>query len=45
MPQETVVEEVKALMIERHPQWAGQDWIEKGVGCFCCHRLTTPVPS
>lgn len=35
MPQETIVAEVEALMIERHPEWAGQDWIEKGVGCFC----------
>jgi glyoxylase-like metal-dependent hydrolase (beta-lactamase superfamily II) len=35
MAQETIVAEVKALMIERHPEWAGQDWIEKGVGCFC----------
>ena len=38
MPQETIVAEVKALMIERHPEWAGQDWIEKGVGCFCAEH-------
>lgn len=38
MAQETIVEEVKALMIERHPEWAGQEWIEKGVGCFCAEH-------
>jgi glyoxylase-like metal-dependent hydrolase (beta-lactamase superfamily II) len=30
----TVAEEVRALMIERHPDWKGQDWIEPGVGCL-----------
>jgi glyoxylase-like metal-dependent hydrolase (beta-lactamase superfamily II) len=35
MDEQTTVAEVKALMIERHPEWAGQEWIEKGVGCFC----------
>ncbi|WP_326609459.1 MBL fold metallo-hydrolase [Streptomyces scopuliridis] len=31
----TIIDEVSALMIERHPDWAGRDWIEKGVGCLC----------
>jgi len=22
-------------MIQRHPDWVGQEWIEKGVGCLC----------
>ncbi len=39
MPTETLVAEVEALMIERHPQWAGQEWIEKGVGCFCAEHV------
>jgi hypothetical protein len=38
MPQETIVAEVKALMIERHPEWVGQEWIEKGIGCFCAEH-------
>jgi glyoxylase-like metal-dependent hydrolase (beta-lactamase superfamily II) len=38
MPMETIVAEVKTLMIEQHPEWAGQDWIEKGVGCFCAEH-------
>ena len=38
MPMETIVAEVKALMIERHPEWAGRDWIDKGVGCLCAEH-------
>jgi glyoxylase-like metal-dependent hydrolase (beta-lactamase superfamily II) len=35
LSEETIVEEISALMIQRHPDWAGQEWIEKGVGCLC----------
>ncbi|MDV7215987.1 MBL fold metallo-hydrolase [Streptomyces prunicolor] len=38
MSAETIVEEVRALMIERHPEWAERDWIEKGVGCLCAEH-------
>ncbi|TQM29706.1 MBL fold metallo-hydrolase [Nocardia bhagyanarayanae] len=38
MSQDTIVDEVRALMIERHPDWAGQDWIEQGVGCLCAEH-------
>ncbi|MCO1575285.1 MBL fold metallo-hydrolase [Crossiella sp. SN42] len=38
MPRETLVAEVRALMIERHPEWVGRDWIEKGIGCFCAEH-------
>jgi glyoxylase-like metal-dependent hydrolase (beta-lactamase superfamily II) len=38
MSEETIVEEVTALMIERHPEWAGREWIEKGVGCLCAEH-------
>lgn len=38
MSEETVVEEVRALMIERHPDWAGREWIEQGVGCLCAEH-------
>src|SRR2546430_741180 len=31
----TIVEEISALMIQRHPDWVGQEWIEKGVSCLC----------
>ncbi|MEV4459956.1 MBL fold metallo-hydrolase [Microbispora sp. NPDC004025] len=36
--EQTIVEEVRALMIERHPEWAGREWIEKGVGCLCAEH-------
>ena len=35
MGEPAIAEEVRALLIERHPGWAGQEWIEPGVGCFC----------
>ncbi|MDX3229035.1 MBL fold metallo-hydrolase [Streptomyces sp. ME19-01-6] len=38
MSEETIIEEVRAVMIERHPEWAGQEWIEKGVGCLCAEH-------
>ncbi len=38
MPPATIAAEVEALMIERHPQWTGKDWIEKGVGCLCAEH-------
>jgi glyoxylase-like metal-dependent hydrolase (beta-lactamase superfamily II) len=38
MPEATIVEEVEALMLERHPEWTGREWIEKGVGCFCAEH-------
>ncbi|ONI90137.1 MBL fold metallo-hydrolase [Actinosynnema sp. ALI-1.44] len=39
---DTVVAEVEALMIERHPEWAGRDWIAKGVGCLCAEHADSP---
>ena len=38
MNEETIVAEVKALMLKRHPEWTGQDWIEKGVDSFCAEH-------
>jgi glyoxylase-like metal-dependent hydrolase (beta-lactamase superfamily II) len=38
MSEATIVAEVSALMIERHPEWAGREWIEKGVGCLCAEH-------
>ncbi|MFI5982392.1 MBL fold metallo-hydrolase [Streptomyces sp. NPDC051555] len=35
MGEDEIVAEVRALLIERHPEWVGQDWIERGVGCLC----------
>lgn len=30
-----IVAEVTAVLVERHPEWAGREWIEPGVGCLC----------
>jgi glyoxylase-like metal-dependent hydrolase (beta-lactamase superfamily II) len=35
MSEQTIIEEISALVIQRHPDWAGQEWIEKGVSCLC----------
>ncbi|MGZ0145557.1 MBL fold metallo-hydrolase [Kribbella sp. WER1] len=33
--EETIAEEIRALMIRRHPDWRLPEWIERGVGCLC----------
>ncbi|HET6710355.1 MBL fold metallo-hydrolase [Amycolatopsis sp.] len=30
--------EVRALLVERHPDWAGREWIEPGVACLCAEH-------
>lgn len=35
MGEAEIVADVRALLVERHPEWAGRDWIERGVGCLC----------
>jgi len=35
LSQDTIIEEVRAVLIERHPDWAGREWIETGVACLC----------
>lgn len=45
--EETIAEEVRALMIERHPEWRLPEWIERGVGCLCAEHPAAgggPVP-
>ncbi|MGW6913889.1 MBL fold metallo-hydrolase [Kitasatospora sp. NPDC054939] len=38
MGESQIVAEVRALLIERHPEWAQREWIEKGVGCLCAEH-------
>jgi glyoxylase-like metal-dependent hydrolase (beta-lactamase superfamily II) len=38
MGEETIVEEVRALMIRRHPEWTERDWIDEGIGCLCAEH-------
>lgn len=33
--EDAIAEEVSAVMIERHPDWDGREWIKPGVGCLC----------
>jgi len=35
MTEDTIIDEVRAVMIERHPDWDGQEWIAQGVQCLC----------
>jgi glyoxylase-like metal-dependent hydrolase (beta-lactamase superfamily II) len=39
MPEETVAAEIRALMIDRHPDWRLPDWIDRGVGCLCAEHV------
>ncbi|WP_200307573.1 MBL fold metallo-hydrolase [Streptomyces adelaidensis] len=39
MGEQAIVEEVRSLMLARHPEWAGQEWIERGVGCLCAEHV------
>jgi glyoxylase-like metal-dependent hydrolase (beta-lactamase superfamily II) len=39
MSEDTIAEEVADLMMKRHPDWEGREWIRPGVGCLCAeHR-------
>ncbi|MEV5569713.1 MBL fold metallo-hydrolase [Spirillospora sp. NPDC052269] len=38
MDEGAILAEVRALLIERHPEWGGREWIEKGVGCLCAEH-------
>ena len=33
--EEEIAAEVREVLVERYPDWAGREWIEKGVGCLC----------
>ncbi|WP_078897767.1 MBL fold metallo-hydrolase [Streptomyces rimosus] len=36
--EQTIADEIADLMIRRHPQWTGREWIGKGVGCLCAEH-------
>jgi glyoxylase-like metal-dependent hydrolase (beta-lactamase superfamily II) len=38
MSEDTIAEEVTELMIKRHPDWEGREWIRPGVGCLCAEH-------
>jgi glyoxylase-like metal-dependent hydrolase (beta-lactamase superfamily II) len=35
LPEDEIAAEVAAVMVERHPEWHGREWITTGVGCLC----------
>ena len=43
MGEAEIVAEVRQLLTERHPEWAGEEWIERGVGCLCAEHGAGPV--
>jgi len=36
----TIIDEVTALMIERHPEWEGWEWIQPAVSCPCSEHAS-----
>ncbi|MBC3987491.1 MBL fold metallo-hydrolase [Streptomyces sp. AC563] len=36
--EQTHVEEIEALMVQRHPDWSGREWIARGVACLCAEH-------
>lgn len=44
MPLEEVTAEVRELLLERHPEWAGREWIEPGVACLCAEGVRRKSP-
>lgn len=34
MSQATIIEEVRAVLVARHPEWAGREWIDTAVACL-----------
>ena len=33
-----IAAEVRDVLVGRHPEWAGREWIEPGVGCLCAEH-------
>jgi glyoxylase-like metal-dependent hydrolase (beta-lactamase superfamily II) len=41
MSEDAIAGEVTELMLKRHPDWEGQEWIRPGVGCLCAEHGQT----
>jgi glyoxylase-like metal-dependent hydrolase (beta-lactamase superfamily II) len=35
MHEEQIILEISKIALLEHPKWVGQEWIEKGISCFC----------
>lgn len=44
MPEEQIIDEVGAQARSMHPRWVGEEWIEKGVQCFCAEHVPGRQP-
>ncbi len=40
MSEQTIIDEVTALMIQKHPEWEGREWIKPGVSCLCAEHAS-----
>jgi glyoxylase-like metal-dependent hydrolase (beta-lactamase superfamily II) len=40
MSEDTIADEITDLMIKRHPDWEGREWIRPGVGCLCAEHTS-----
>lgn len=38
MARDEIVAEVRTVLLERHPEWSGREWIEPAVGCLCAEH-------
>ena len=38
MSEQAIAADVRAVMIQRHPDWAQPEWVERGVGCLYCEH-------
>ncbi|MFJ6900628.1 MBL fold metallo-hydrolase [Streptomyces hokutonensis] len=44
MTQDTITAEVRAVLTERHPEWAGHEWIDTAVACLCMEHAAHTEP-
>ena len=40
MSEQTIAEQVRAVMTGRHRDWAQPEWVERGVGCLYSEHAT-----
>jgi len=44
MSEEQIIEQVYRSARDRHPNWVGEEWIEKGVLCLCSEAPSRKEP-
>jgi hypothetical protein len=38
MREADIIAEVSDVLIKRHPDWAGREWLAPGIGCLCAEH-------